>query len=185
MRITYVVGASGAGKTTFHNRLADAAPQGVATVELDDHTPGPAAGHAEWLAWRAAELLQLAADLDAGDKEAADVELAPGKGLGSDVEHIVVTGITVPFDLVGTYAWMNAAAAGVPVSFVMIDRPWADVAASLEERLADWDEDDRSEQIENNRRLHRRLRTQVEALADGHVVENGDLDEVLAVVGRC
>lgn len=172
MKITFVTGATGSGKTALHNMLADdpallaASTDPVQITELDDCEGGiPPAADVHWLQWRAAEVLMAAAD---------DANLDG---------HRIVTGIVWPFSLIQDNAWAAAEEAGVEIRVVLLDRPWADTAAHLEERLADWeDEDDRAEQIDNNRRLARTLRKQVSGLRCGHVVSSGDLHEAVAAV---
>jgi len=162
MRITYVTGASGSGKTTLHDQLIEGGQAFVA--ELDDVADGPPpAADVSWLQWRAAEFLHHVTNL------ASD-------GLA---EHHVVTGIVWPFALIQSNMWRPALDAGVEVRFVLIDRPWEDIVATLSERYADWpDADEAAEQLDNNRRLQRALRTQVEAVRGGLVVPQGDLFEV-------
>lgn len=165
MRTTYVTGASGSGKTTLHERLIDTpAPDDGSFIaaELDDiGGPLPATADVPWLQWRATEFLHAAIERhEAGEQG-----------------HLVVTGIVWPFSLITSNVWARAMAAGVEVRFLHLDRPWADVAATLSERYADWDDaEDAAEQVDNNRRLQRLLRTQVGMVKGGLVVEGGNLD---------
>jgi hypothetical protein len=153
-RVTYVTGCSGAGKTTLYDKLVERAIPDV--HELDGYKPGPGAGHADWLRWRAAEHLRDVIGL------AKD---------GADKQHRVVTGIVWPFSLIGEeYVWRDAIEADIAVRFVLLDRPWVDIEASLLERLTEWKPDIRDEQIENNRRLQRVLRNQVLALRGGYTI---------------
>lgn len=173
MLITYVTGASGSGKTTFHDRLT---ARGVLAhvTELDDHDPRPHAAHVEWLNWRAAEHLREATEMAMTEEDIRS--RSPG--------HRVVTGIVWPFSLVQSTAWRSAMEAGVEVGFVLLDRPWADIAATLTERLSGWPKEDRDEQIENNRRLQRLLRLQCTELTTGMVVRDGDLGLAESIVLR-
>jgi hypothetical protein len=170
MRITFVTGASGAGKTTLHDLLmADPEPDKATMVyELDSYDM-PQAGHVDWLRWRAAEALQ-------GAIEAAQANHP------DELRHIIVSGIVGPFSLIGQPVWREAMEWGITVRFVCLDRPWHDTAAALYERLADWEPDDRSEQIENNRRLARQLRTEVAAVRGGALVTDGELATAASLV---
>jgi hypothetical protein len=166
MRITFVTGCSASGKTALHDLITSDDWAGrvaqsrvpVTVKELDDVDGGvPDAADVHWLQWRAAEELLSAA-------KAADLD-----------GHRIITGIVWPFALIQDNAWRAAQDAGIEVRFLLLDRPWDDVAASLAERLADWDPVDRAEQIENNRKLARSLRTQTTALLTGLVVDEADL----------
>jgi len=169
MRLTYVIGCSGAGKSTIHDQLNEGGQPGV--EELDAHPSGmPSAAHVQWLEWRAAEVLAEVTELA---QQTADPDTQSAEN-----QHRVVTGIVWPFRLIMSNAWRPAQEAGVEVRFVLLDRPWDDVAATLSARYLadDWPPDEAAEELENNRRLQRTLRTQVEAV-EGGVVVGGDLKE--------
>jgi predicted ATPase len=173
MRLTYVIGCSGAGKSTLHDRLNEEGQPGV--EELDAHPSGmPSAGHVPWLEWRAAEVLAEVTEL-ARQTAGPDTQSV-------EYQHRVVVGIVWPFRLIMSNAWRPAQEAGVQVRFVFIDRPWDDVAATLSARYeADGrDPEEAAEELENNRRLQRTLRTQVEAIEGGVVVADGDLGEAMS-----
>lgn len=164
MDVTFITGPSGSGKTTLADRLvADGVPN---VQELDAHPDGlPTAAHGQWLQWRAEELLG-----------AAVRELA---------EHhsTVITGIVMPFDLIDTPTFTTAVDTGVRVRFLLLDRPWDDVAATMQARLMGegWDPEDINEQLVINRRQQRRFIRQFDALygaRNPYVVRviGGDLD---------
>lgn len=166
MRITYVTGASGSGKTTLHEQLIEGGQAFV--MELDDVPNGPPpAADVSWLQWRAAEHLHEATNL----------------ANGNAYEHHVVTGIVWPFALIQSNMWRPALDAGVEVRFVLLDRPWAAIARTLADRYENWDDaEEAAEQLDNNRRLQRALRTQVQAIHGGLVALDGDLFQASELV---
>lgn len=159
MRLTFVTGCSGSGKTLLHDALTKAEQPYV--FELDDVAGGlPPVADSDWLRWRATEVLHEAT---VRAEEGAD-------------QHFVVTGIVWPFTLVDSRHMDAVLDTDLEVRFVLLDRPWASIQATLEERLADWPVEDRVEQIDNNRRLQRSLRRQIGALDAGLIIFEGMLD---------
>ena len=161
MRVTYVTGVSGAGKTTVAKLLQEEIPAYRWVVDLDeDGTPN--AAHLEWLRWRAAEELHRATERH-GRPRAAVYDPADA--------HVVVAGICWPHAVVDCNAWQKARKAGIAVEFVMLDVPHKVIRARLAERNGDnGDPKHFRALLRYNRQLAEVLRHQTENQRNGTVV---------------
>lgn len=159
MRITYVTGVSGAGKTTVAEQLYNGGtPAGYRVVDLDA-AGRPNAAPVEWLRWSAAEQLHHA------------TEGWPTPEGAPHPTQLIVCGIVWPHAVVDCNAWAAARAAGVLVEFVMLDVPHKVIRARLTERNGDnGDPKHFRELLRYNRQLAQVLRHQVENQRNGTVV---------------
>jgi ABC-type cobalamin/Fe3+-siderophores transport system ATPase subunit len=156
VRVTFVTGVSGAGKTTLAETLRDrlAPLDGVIALEIDG--PGtPDAGHLDWLRWRAAQLLY----------EAVTVPAEEG-----DADHVVICGIVWPHAVIDSNAWPEAEAAKAAVRFLLLDMPHKVIKERLADRLSGKRAGERREILRYNRSLADVLRRQVSQQRTGDIL---------------
>jgi hypothetical protein len=157
VRVTYVTGVSGAGKTTMAAELLRRDLPGTRVFDLDEDGR-PNVGHVEWLRWRAAEQLHEATE---------GWPTAPGE---PDPAHLVVCGIVWPHAVVDSNAWPAARKAGVSVKFLMLDVPHRVIRERLAERNDHQTDKHFRRLLRYNRDLAAVLRHQVEQQRQGVVI---------------
>jgi hypothetical protein len=159
VKVTFVTGVSGAGKTTLETELIRRRSEGgardYAVLGIDERGT-PDAGHLDWLRYRAAQLLYDSLTI---------------WGDGQDgVEQTVICGIVWPHAVIDSNAWPAAEDAKADVRFVLLDLPHKLVKERLSDRLAGKKSGEQRAILRYNQQLAGVLRRQVTQQRNGGVL---------------